>query len=179
LVDLAPVNLIFAAATDDGVALDQPACERLFGVAARVVQQPVDVPEVWCAEADRIAANAQVAILADVTERNSLYFDQESEKIDHWAEDLKWNLENELKALDLEIRSLKKQARISGDLQGKLDSQRRMNELERQRNRKRRELFDAQDEIDRRKDGLLEEVSARLRQQITNKELFTIRWRVI
>lgn len=44
--------------------------------------------------------------------------------------------------------------------------------------RKRRALFDAQDEIDRRKDGLISDLEARLREQVETAPLFTIRWRV-
>jgi adenine-specific DNA-methyltransferase len=51
-------------------------------------------------------------------------------------------------------------------------------ELEAERNRKRRMLFEAQDEIDRQKEGLVSDVEARLRQQVETEPPFTIRWRV-
>jgi hypothetical protein len=51
--------------------------------------------------------------------------------------------------------------------------------MEKKRNTKRRTLFEAQDEIDSRKEGLIETVEARLRQQISTVELFSIRWLVI
>ena len=60
----------------------------------------------------------------------------------------------------------------------KVAAQRRIRDLEAERNRKRRALFDAQDQIDRRKDGLISDVEARLRQQVETEPLFTIRWRV-
>ena len=50
--------------------------------------------------------------------------------------------------------------------------------MEKKRNTKRRTLFEAQDEIDNRKEGLIEVVEARLKQQI-QIELFTIRWDLI
>jgi hypothetical protein len=52
-------------------------------------------------------------------------------------------------------------------------------ELEAERNHKRRALFDAQDEVDRRKENLITDVEARLRQTVESQALFTIRWRVI
>jgi hypothetical protein len=57
-------------------------------------------------------------------------------------------------------------------------AQRRIRDLETERNRKHRPLLDAQDEIDRRKDRLISDVEARLRQQVETEPLFTIRWRV-
>ncbi len=53
-----------------------------------------------------------------------------------------------------------------------------MEKLEKKRNTKRRTLFEAQDEIDSRKEGLIEGVEARLRQLVSTSELFAIRWRV-
>ena len=44
------------------------------------------------------------------------------------------------------------------------------------RSEKRRNLFDAQDAVDARKDGLLFEIDARLQRGISRLELFTVRW---
>lgn len=54
-----------------------------------------------------------------------------------------------------------------------------MEKLEKKRNFKRRMLFEAQDEIDRRKEELIEGVEVRLRQLISTSKLFTIHWRVV
>jgi len=39
--------------------------------------------------------------------------------------------------------------------------------------------YQAQDEIDMRKENLIEEIEARMKQKIETNELFTIKWRVI
>ena len=49
-------------------------------------------------------------------------------------------------------------------------------ELEQQRNQEKRTLFDVQDQIERRKDSLISEVEARLQQQTSMQNVFTIRW---
>jgi len=54
----------------------------------------------------------------------------------------------------------------------------RIKELESRRAEKRRGLFEAQDAVDTRKDSLLSEIEARLKQGIEETELFSIRWRV-
>lgn len=45
-------------------------------------------------------------------------------------------------------------------------------------NEKRKALFDAQDEIDRKKEALIGEIEAKLKQSVEVQEIFTIRWRV-
>jgi len=51
-------------------------------------------------------------------------------------------------------------------------------DLEAERNRKRRSLFEAQDAIDARKEAVLSEVEGRLAQRVTVEPLFLIRWQV-
>ena len=116
------------------------------------------------------------AIIEEVAARNNNYFEQELEKVDKWAEDLKESLEIKLKELDVPIKALKGEARLTADLQTKVDLRRKVSELEKQRYRKGRDIFDAQDEIESRKEGLIAEVEARLRQKVTKSHLFTIRW---
>ena len=40
-------------------------------------------------------------------------------------------------------------------------------------------LYETQDEVDRRKERLLEEIEARLKQHLEIKDLFSIRWKVV
>ncbi|HVQ74647.1 MAG TPA: hypothetical protein VMT79_03805 [Candidatus Binatia bacterium] len=80
--------------------------------------------------------------------------------------------------LDGEIRIAKREARLYGSLETKVAAQRRIRELEGERNRKRRALFEAQDEVDRKKEGLIAGVEARLHQTLTEELLFVIHWRV-
>ena len=84
-----------------------------------------------------------------------------------------------MKDLDAEIRAAKRDAKLEASLDAKVAAQRKVRELEAERNRKRRALFDAQDEVDRRKEDLITDVEARLRQTVESEVLFTIRWRVI
>jgi hypothetical protein len=50
--------------------------------------------------------------------------------------------------------------------------------LETTRNRRRRDLFDAQDAIDAQRDGLIKRIEKQLSQHQTLKPVFTFRWRL-
>lgn len=91
---------------------------------------------------------------------------------------MKENLERELKSIEIEIREAKKAKRLAGDLQSKVAAQKRVNELEQQRNHQKRTLFNAQDDIEQRKDSLIADVEAKLQQQTSRQHLFTFRWRL-
>ncbi|MEA2175281.1 MAG: hypothetical protein QOD00_2873, partial [Blastocatellia bacterium] len=170
-------HLIFSALTDTGNILDQETCERLFNIGA-ISGSEIQIPSERQEQLSTLTETTVSRILGEIGERNSKFFEQEIEKIDKWAEDRKQGLEIELKELDAEIKSLVRESRMASDLQVKIELRRKASDLEKQRNRKRREIFDAQDEIEGSKEALLTEVQARLQQRVTHDHLFTIRWSV-
>lgn len=171
-------HLIFAGVADDGEILDSEGCAKLFSVAGQSDQNLKPPATVQSTLQSGIEAS-QGAIVQEVAERNHHYFEAEMEKLETWADDLKQGLERELKELDKEIKEIKKQARQLADLDSKVAFHKKAKELEKKRNDKRRGLFDAQDEIDTRKETLITDIEARLKQQLNRAEIFTIRWRVV
>jgi adenine-specific DNA-methyltransferase len=61
-------------------------------------------------------------------------------------------------------------------LEEKLGFQKNIRTLEGQRNNKRRALFDAQDEIDKKRDELISEIEGKLQRKEMLTSLFSIRW---
>ena len=100
------------------------------------------------------------------------------EKLDGWADDLKVGLEQEIKELDKEIKDVRRTAKAAPDLEDKLNWQKKQRELEKLRSRKRRELFDKQDEVDSRREELISELEDKLQQKIEESRLFTVAWAV-
>lgn len=170
-------HLLFAAVDDSGVPVDAETCERLFGIAGGV-RGEARVPPRVTEDLGRLREVERHALLDRIAERNGRFFAEEIEKLECWADDLKVGLEQDIKDLDVEIRTARREARLEAALERKVAAQRRIRELEAERNRKRRALFEAQDEIDRQKDSLISDVEARLRQQVETEPLFTIRWYV-
>ena len=60
-----------------------------------------------------------------------------------------------------------------------VSAQRAIKELEKKRTEKRQNLYEAQDEIDEKKDMLLDKIEKMLKQKIIKENIFTIKWRVI
>jgi adenine-specific DNA-methyltransferase len=170
-------HLLFAGTRDSGRDLDAEACERLFAVDGQVLDA-VGVPPAIHERLRSLAEAERRAVLEHVTARNTRFFDEEVEKLERWADDLKAGLERDIKDLDAEIRAARRDARVEAGLEAKVAAQRHIKELQAERGRKRRALFEAQDEIDAKKDDLLARVEARLRQTVAEEPLFTIRWRV-
>jgi hypothetical protein len=170
-------ELIFAGMTDDGEELDKETCSKLMMIPARTDIQ-MDVSDSIKSQLGTFAEREKSRILGDVSERNRSYFESEMDKLEVWADDLKQGLERELKELDKEIRELKKVARQAATLEEKVELHKKSKDLEKKRNDKRRNLFEAQDEVDRKKEELLTAIEARLKQRTGLSQLFTVRWNV-
>lgn len=167
-------HLIWAAQTDDGELLDGDQCARLFSLSGSVngsAADPIDLSAL-------VEPSAQ-AILAHIAEQNANYFEQEMDKLEGWADDRKRSLEIQIKDLDVEIKQLKAESRKLAKLEDKVNAQRHIKKLEQKRTDLRRELFDAQDAIDKDKEGLLDDVEKRLRQTTSTKTLFSIRFSIV
>lgn len=170
-------HLIMNGVDDDGASLDTETCSRLFAVSGDVrgdceLQAPVE------AVLTNSFETSKTQLVGQIAERNRTYFESEMEKLEVWADDLKVNLERDLRELDKEIKAAKRDARQAADLETKVSLHKKAKELEKRRSDKRRGLFEAQDEIDTRKDRLIQEIEGRLKAHTESGLLFSIRWRV-
>ena len=118
-------------------------------------------------------------IVEESSIRNQTFFDEEMDKLDSWADDMKLSLEREIKDLDAEIKLRKGEAKKINVLSEKVAIQRKIKDLEAKRKEKRQHLFEAQDEVDDKKEILISKVEKMLDQKIEQTNLFTIKWRVI
>jgi len=118
----------------------------------------------------------KTALLREINQRNLGYFEQEVQKLDAWADDLKLGLEQEIKEIDREIKEVRRTAASSPTLEEKLSWQKRQRELETKRTKLRRELFNRQDVIESERNDLIAQLESQLQQQVHERTLFTIEW---
>ena len=137
-------TLVFCGFADDGESLDRESCEKLMHVSA-TTGAPVDVPADVDASMRRQQTAARTEALSAAMNRNQRYYEAEMEKLEEWAEDMKRGLSQEIEDLEGQIREKKKQARLAPDLAAKIALQKEAGELEKQRNTKRKNLFEEQD----------------------------------
>ena len=166
--------LIFAARADDGRALDDETCRKLMLLPA-VEEGPARdaAPDLSALREAEVKAR-----LKQVEERNGRFLDEEVLKLDRWSDDLKQGLERDIKELDRQIRECRKTSAMAAALKDKLEAQKALKSLEADRNRKRRELFDAQDAIDAQRDELIGGIEGQLRQKHTVQIVFRFCWRL-
>lgn len=111
-----------------------------------------------------------------IEERNKALLDAEIQHIEKWAEDQQLTLENELKDIKAKIKEKKRLLSRSENAQQTLTLEKELNTLTRQQKRKRAEIFNLEDEIEEKRDGMIDKVKAFIQQHITEEELFCVHW---
>ena len=171
-------SLLISCYADDGKQIPTDVAERMFSLNA-TDRQDVTVGNQMSSILEDDIKRQKEAVREENQKRNQVFFDTEIEKLSLWADDVKIGLEKEISDLDAEIRLRKAEARKLNGLEEKVAAQREIKEMETLRSEKRLSLFEAQDEIDARKDKLFDEVEERLRQKnIIEESLFIIKWRI-
>ena len=168
-------HILFAGVRDDGTLLDSTAAKRLFDLPATVSQPvlPAPVPAL-----EEQLKTQKDRVLEEIGLRNNRWLDQEVAKLDRWSEDLKFELEQEIKDLDQQIREAKRASSAAATLEDKLVHQRALKALQATRNQKRKDLFIAQDEVESRRDALIADIEARMTKDQKEEALFRIRWKL-
>jgi ERCC4-related helicase len=170
-------HLLVAAGTTDGVVLAEVDPEKLLRLPATT-----QAASLFNAPDATLLADVETrktALLRDVNERNLGYFEQEVQKLDAWADDLKLGLEQEIKEIDREIKEVRRTAATSPTLEEKLSWQKKQRELEGKRSKLRRELFARQDEVEAQRNDLISQLEVQLQQQVEERTLFAVEWELV
>ena len=164
--------IITGALTDEGTVLHPEVAQKLFQLPAVASPLATPIPEQLQAVTDLQRNRAQ----EEAEQRQQSHFSAEIDKLDLWAEDLKNGLELRIKELEVAIKEAKRSSTLAMKLEEKLGFQKQVKELEAERNQARRRLFDAQDEIDLKRDEIISGIEKQLRVNTTNTAILMIRW---
>jgi superfamily II DNA or RNA helicase len=170
-------HLVIAAVTDDGGTVHPETFERLFRVPAK------NEPVAGTSPDDTLQAaedTRRKELLEEAEKQNAEWLDVESENLDHYAEDLERAFETEIKTAEAAIKEAKKAMRGSTlPMAEKLAEKKRINALEGQRDKLKREFFDRREKIRADVEAMLDQIQASLLLQPSLAPIFTVRWEVI
>ena len=167
--------LLFSALTDGGQSLDQETCAKLMATPA-ALQASGDITQ-----ADRLQQEAQRhadATVAHALETNNAHFTEARDKLDRWAADMELAVEQALKNTKDQIKVAQREARQATTLAEQQAAQERIAKLERQKTRQRREIYDVEDDIDAKRNQLIDQLTQRMTQKVQTEHLFTLQWTV-
>ena len=170
-------HLVVAASTSDGHVLAEDDPEKLLRLPAQ--SQSAGLFSTADATLVEDVQARKIALLREINQRNLGYFEQEVQKLDAWADDLKLGLEQDIKAINAEIKEVRRTAATAPTLEEKLSWQKKQRELEGKRGKLRRELFVRQDEVEAQRNEVINQLEVQLQQQVKERTLFTVQWELV
>jgi hypothetical protein len=170
--------LLFSAMTDQGKSLDQESCEKLMDTAASTAADAVQLPAVTSLRLQAEAKRHADATIAHALETNNQHFTEARDKLDRWAEDMEVAAEQALKNTKDQIKVSQREARQATTLEEQQTLQERIAKLERQKRRQQQEIFNVSDEIQDKREALIDELTRRMTQSVSSESLFTIAWTI-
>jgi len=184
--------LLFSALTDEGHSLDQETCEKLMATAASVQagaanaadeadkadKAPLPLPEATHTRLQLEAQRHAQATVAQALETNNAHFTDARDKLDRWADDMELAAEQALKNTKDQIKVAQREARHATSLAEQHAIQERIAKLERQQRKQRQEIFQVTDDIQDKREKLVDQLMQRMAQKVHTEHLFTLLWEV-
>ena len=168
-------HLLVSVVMDGGVLLTPEHARRLFDVPA-AVRSPgsVEIP-------GRLSEHASQKLgetLAAISARQGVWFDEEMDKLDRWAEDKRAGLKADLREHDDSLKTLKRDARQASSLPDKLSIQKKIKQIESVRDEAWR-AYDAEARtVEQAKETLIDDVESRLAVSQSVDRILAIRFTV-
>jgi ERCC4-related helicase len=171
-------HILLAGVTDDGKPLDDEQCRRLLTLSASENALQAGGDGAHKNQLDDLLNVNRQTIFDKLETKNASYFEGELDKLDRWGEDQRASLKLALKELEDQIKDTRRNARLAPNLPEKLKLEREKRSLDSKRDEAWKQYEHAAKDIESRKDGLMDEVEKRLKQQVNEQSLFTIRWQL-
>ena len=173
--------LLFSGFNEAGVSLDHETMEKLFGCASRITHDEQGEDAIPAEMKQRLEGESRRYADATVSrslEQNNTHFNEARDKLEQWADDMVLSAEKALLDTKKQIKALRREARQAVTLAEQHQIQEKIQRLERQQRRQRQEIFKVEDNINEKRDQLIDSLEQRMAQQTETETLFTIRWAV-
>ena len=168
-----------AMITEQGEEIAPDLVEHIWSIPGSVELTDTTIPAKFIDQLEQIKS-IQINETTEQAKKEALrLFDEQVEKLDTWAEDMKLGLEREIADLSQTIRLMKSEARKADSIEARLAAQREIKANEALLKRKRADLFAEHDRIEEQKDLLTDNLEQLLSLRSEKQSLFTLKWRMI
>lgn len=171
--------LLFSALNNQGESIDHETCHKLMETVATIKNELVSLPFPIINRLQLEAKRHAEATIAVSLEVNSQHFNEARDKLDRWADDMVQGAEQALKNTKEQIKVAQREARQAITLIEQQSIQERISKLEQIQRKQRREIFQIEDDIYKKRELLITQLTQRMSQKTSSETLFTIAWQVL
>lgn len=166
---------LFTGIQEDGTLLNQEECERLFLQPARFIPGDEAVAAIVTTLENNVQQQVQSALLR-IDANNLSYFREEEDRIFRWERDMVNALEKELDTIKRKAMEAEREARAAATVPDKLEATKRLEELDKQKRRKRNELADREDELGSQRRSMIDALDKRRVRSTQQEQIFVVHW---
>lgn len=171
-------NLLLVGYTSDGDEISPDTCKRLLELPVDL-EQSVSLSDTEYKYLQQKRELSKDDLLENLKSKDTDYFQHEVDKLYKWAEDKIKASEKELSDVKSKVKELNREAKKLTTSEDLLAVQTQIRDLEKKKKRLRQEIFDVEDEIEDRRDNMIEEIRERMLRAIKEFPVFTIKWKLI
>jgi len=169
-------HLLLAAVDDNGATVPPDTADRLFLVPA-TSQTWLGIPPTG--ELDAVETMLRRDHLDEAERENAAWMEQETQKLEAYAEDMERAADAEIKAIEDEIKARRKAMRGGGlSVTEKVEEQRAIKRMEARRDELMLAKFERKKTIRQEVEDILDRVQESLKVAPTMEPVFTVRWEV-
>lgn len=169
--------IIAVAMDDEGQIMPDDFVEKLMSISGRITN--TQFPEIDDSRLKAEMTHKQDIVSEHIAIRDKEFINDESAKIERWAEDQTFTLEEELRNVKKQIKECEHEFRNESDNKRRLELQSEIMSLQRTLRQKRNDIFTVEDEIMARRKTLIDEINNSLNKSAKEEYLFTIAWQVV
>lgn len=169
--------LVLTALTNDYKKVDEEIISKLFSLKAKESNKiSVDSNDEKQLE---VYYESQKDIILNLNEKtNSEHFANASIKLHKWSDDKMNEINKELKETKAKIKELNRQSSSVSEISELERIQIAIKEQERKRRKIQKEIFDIEEEIEEKRDSLIDELKLAKQQTVIEDKLFILEWEV-
>lgn len=168
-----------AMTTHEGEVLPSEVVEHIWTLPSIVELTDSDIPARAIQQLEKVKEGIVETTTEQAKQDALQLFDEQVDKLDTWAEDMKLGVEREITDLTQTIRLMKIEARKTDSIEARLAAQRDIKNKEALLKQKRADLFAEHDRIEEQKDQLTDNLESLLALSTERQNLFTLKWRII
>jgi superfamily II DNA/RNA helicase len=169
--------LLFSGFADDGTQIEHEVFEQLFKLDGRVVDE-LSVPEEVSTRLTNDSKQFASATTRKCLEENNNHFQERRMQLYRWADDVVAAAERNLSQVKTEVRAANRAAALATTVEEQAQAQETIRELEKRKRSARKKIFETEDEIENKRDLLIEALQKKLVQDVDTQTLFALRWEV-
>lgn len=171
-------NLLFVGFADDGAELPNDVCKRILELPVNSKTSYQLTSSESSLMTDRREKHKEL-LLEALQAKDTEYFQQEVDKLHKWADDKILASEKELKDVKSKIKEINRESKKTSSSDELLKMQTSLRDLERKKKRLRQEIFEVEDEIEERRDEMINAIKAKMLKAINESSIFTIKWNLV